>query len=275
MEKGSAGRVVLAILVIAAGAGAVVAYTEMSAVRGELKALQAKVAQLDRKGAEPTTAAPTAVTPVALPSAAPTAVEAGPEMALLHERLVALEARLGSGSGGGAAPNAGNGGAAVGAPSGPAGAEEAAKIAVNMSEEAKKAIAAVVKETLDARDKERTVGMATRGVDRMLENLATQLALSESQKAMLKTVLDERAKKMTEMFTSGNFDRETMRTQIDVLRKDTDEAIKRHLTAEQAQKYDEVGAQNGGMGWFGGMGGGRGSFGGGGAGGGTQGGGGR
>lgn len=253
MEKGSAGRVMLAIVVIATGAGAVVAYTEMGAIRGELKALQAKVAQLDRKGAEPAaTSAPLAVTPVALPSATPTAAEAGEELALLHERLALLEARLGGGS------SATGGGAAVS----PAGAEEAAKIAASMSEDAKKAIAAVVKQTLDDRDKERTAGMATRGVDRMLDRLAEQLALSESQKALLKPVLDERAKKMADMFTGGNFDRDTMRAQLDVLRKDTDETIKRHLTAEQAQKYDEVAAQNGGMGWFGG-GGGRGNRGGG------------
>ncbi|MEK7867528.1 MAG: hypothetical protein AAB434_12670 [Planctomycetota bacterium] len=246
MRRASASKVLLVVLVVAAGAGAVVAYTEMNKIRGELSALQSKVAQLDRKGAEPTASAPAAVTPVVLPSSAPTAAEAGQEMALLHERLAALEARIGGEAGGGAQPA--GGGSAVSA----AGAEEAARIAASMSEDAKKAIAAVVKETLDARDKERTAGWASQGVDRMLSRLAEQLALSESQKALLKPVLDARAKKMAEMFTGGNFDRDTMRTQIDVLRKETDEDIKRHLTAEQAQKYDEVAAQSGGMGWFGG-----------------------
>lgn len=247
MEKGSVGRVLLGILVLAAGAGAVVAYVEMSAVRQELRALQGKVAQLERKGAEPTTSAPAAVTPVALPAATGTPAETAQEVAALKARIEAMEVRVAGGGpeGGGALDR---GAIAVTA----AGVEEAAKIASMMSEDAKKAIAAVVKETLEQRDRERTAGWTSRGADRMLDRLAQELALSESQKALLKPILDERAKKMADLFTSGNLDRETMRTQIDGLRKETDEAIKRHLTSEQARKYDEVAAQNGGMGWFGG-----------------------
>lgn len=245
MEKGSVGHVVVAVLAIAAGAGAVVAYLEMTAIREDLKALSGRVAQIERRGSEPTASTPTAATPVVLPSALPAASEER-EIAAVCERIAALEESLAGGSSNGGATSS------TGPAVTPEGAEEAAKIALSMSDEAKKAIAAVVKETIEQRDRERTVTWTTHGVERMLHRLTQELALSEPQKALIKPVLEERAKKMVEMFTSGNFDRESMRAQIDDLRKETDEAIKRYLTSEQAQKYDEVAAQNGGMGWYGG-----------------------
>ncbi len=129
----------------------------------------------------------------------------------------------------------------------------------------KEAVKAVMKEAQDERDKQRTQDMVTRGSERMLDRLATELALSESQKDIIKKLLDDRSKKFADLWQS-DLSREDRTAKMTEMRKEADTAIKQALTAEQGAKYDTISQDLGGFG-----GGGRGGFGGGGNGGGGRG----
>lgn len=259
MSKVFAGRLLHGALLLGLGAGTAVAVSQSMAVQQELAALRTKVTQLEKRPT--TTASPVAVDRVvALPSGDVVPLPSAPtEVAELRRRLDELASRMGSSDGTASVSVLP---AALSLPT------DGSTVALaQLPASAKEALKAVVKETIEERDKERekerSQEMVARGSERMLERLAEQLALSESQKSILKTVLDERTKKFAELFTS-DLSRDDRRAAMDVMRKEADQQIKQVLTAEQAIKYDEVSSQmmGGDFGGRGGWGGGRGSGGG-------------
>ncbi len=254
MSKAFAGRLLHGALLLGLGAGTAVAVSQSMAVQQELAALRSKVAQLERKPAA--TATPTTGPIVTLPSGdvVPLPASSSNEIADLRRRLDELTARVGStdaGTAGSVLP------AALVLP-----ADGSTPALAALPPSAKEALKAVVKETIEEREKERekerSQEMVTRGSERMLDRLTEQLALSESQKSILKGILDERSKKFAELFT-GDLSSDDRRAKMEVMRKEADTQIKQVLTSEQAIKYDELSSQwGGGFGGRGGWGGGRG-----------------
>lgn len=248
MGMTSAGRVLHGALLVGLAGGTAVAVIQANSMRQELTELRQRLSQVERRPATSSQPVTTERT-VALPSGdvVPSSGTSSAEVAELRRRLDELSAKVDP--------------AAAADPADVASLPEALSIPADGTNAAlaalpqgtRDALKAVVNEAIEEREKERdkvrSEEMATRGVERVLDRLAQELALSESQKQMLKGVLDERAKKFTELWQS-DLPREERGAKMTELRKETDTAIKRSLTSEQALKYDQLASQDGGMGLF-------------------------
>jgi len=277
MSKAFVGRFLHGALLLGMAAGTAVAVSQTLSMQQDLTSLRQRLASVEKRPAATTTPT-TSTTVVNLPSgdSVPASAGASSEIAELRRRLDAMAAKSDSTAvpAGLALPEA-----LKTTPSADGSAPTVAT--ADLPPAFKEAVKAVMKEAQDERDKQRTQDMVTRGSERMLDRLATELALSESQKDIIKKLLDDRSKKFAELW-QGDLSREDRTAKMTEMRKEADTAIKQALTAEQGAKYDtisqDLGGFGGGRGGNGGSGGGgrgnRGGTGGGGTGGGGTGGGG-
>ena len=75
-------------------------------------------------------------------------------------------------------------------------------------------------------------------VEQRLEQMTTQLSLTDEQKPKVKAVLEDQQKKMQEL--RNETDQDARRTKMQDLRKETDTKMKGILTEEQFKKYQEM-----------------------------------
>jgi len=75
-------------------------------------------------------------------------------------------------------------------------------------------------------------------VEQRLEQMSTDLGLTDAQKPKVKAVLEESSKKMQELM-SGDVPREQMREKMQPIMDEQNKKLKEILTAEQLSKFQE------------------------------------
>ena len=76
-------------------------------------------------------------------------------------------------------------------------------------------------------------------VEQQLEQMTTDLSLTDEQKPKVKAVLEERSKKMQELM-SGDVPREQMREKMQPIQEEQTKKMKGILTPEQFGKYEKA-----------------------------------
>ncbi len=78
-----------------------------------------------------------------------------------------------------------------------------------------------------------------------LERYKTELKLDEKQTAGVKAVLEKQTKKMQELRQDTSASQEDRRTKMQALRKETNDEMKKILTADQYKQYEGMQTQRG------------------------------
>ena len=88
-------------------------------------------------------------------------------------------------------------------------------------------------------------GMARRkfDADTWLQMLTKQLDLTAKQQTAIKPILAKSIADMKKVGENSNLEPDAKRTQMQSIRQNTNAAIRKHLTAEQQKKFDQMGAR--------------------------------
>lgn len=237
-------KVVFSLLLIAAIAGLGFAGWGILQLRNEVSVLSSKVSQIERRPAAEAPAPGASKEVLLVPGAQP-APAALPvpndlenmrrQIAELSNHVQALSQGRGASDGGPAGSHQSSSSATIGAPSGP-----------QFDEETKKAIKDVVREAMneDGGAGVATIKLATGPMGMNdIDSLAKELGLSETQKAEIQKVWDDREKEMQSMWQGNDNqlpDPQEMEKKMKELEGSTDARVKQFLTVDQAKKYDET-----------------------------------
>jgi len=96
-----------------------------------------------------------------------------------------------------------------------------------------------------AQDTNSTPRGARRGpnVQQRVERLATELKLTDEQKAKMTTLLEKQAKQRRELMADANLSRDDRREKMRAFMQDERKEIKALLTSEQFEKWQQLRAQ--------------------------------
>ncbi len=249
-------KVVFSTLLLAALAGMGFSAWAIMQIRADLQALSAKVSQIERRPAADAPAPAREV--VGLPAGQPpaAALPAPSEIDALRRQVADLSTRVRALAGGAStsAAASSDGPVAAGAP---AGAGLPAPAGPTFDDLTREAIKDVVRETM-AEEPAGAMSAVTFHAPVMggfndIDALAKELALSETQKAEIQKVWDEREKEMQSFWDgSGELpEPEVMKEKMQEMGRKTDERIKSLLTVEQARQYDERKSERGDAIFFG------------------------
>jgi periplasmic protein CpxP/Spy len=77
-----------------------------------------------------------------------------------------------------------------------------------------------------------------------IDQLATELKLTDDQKAKVKPILEAQRQKMTDLRQDTTLSQEDRRTKMQAIREDTLKQMKEVLTPEQYDQYQKMGQRN-------------------------------
>lgn len=230
-------KVVFSVLLIAAIAGLGFAGWEIMQLRNEVAVLASKVSQVERRPAAEAPAPGASKEVLLVPGAQPTpaALPVPNDVENLRRQVAELSSQVQSLSHGPGRPDVEAASARVAPPSAP-----------QFDEETKKAIKDVVHEAMEEQGGSgmASISLATGPMGMNdIDSLAKELGLSDTQKAEIQKVWDDREKEMQSFWATNENqlpDPQEMEKKMKEADRQTDVRVKQFLTVDQAKRYDET-----------------------------------
>lgn len=234
------GGAMAALLFVGLGGGILYSALRIHDLTFDLEELRGKVG---RKTLPTASTGPAAPAVTVLPSAAPAAGDLTGEVDRLRKELEALKAALGAQP----APSvASTDGAAtpsftIANPPADGALPEPLVVAMeSMTEEQKVAFQKSVLAIVDEREREREAKKQERKKNEVVEQLAKQLGLTDTQRDRVQITVDQAAARITELKrTQNDTNQDQVKNDIRTTMKTADDGIRLLLTSEQVSLYDQ------------------------------------